>query len=466
MLRVFKQYYPIRNIFFFLGEFIFIFGASALASRLLLGANLIHPEDPWLFSKILLVTVVCQMCLYYNDLYDLRITDTFKELGIRLVQALGIAAIILAFVYIAFPQTIIGHGIFMVSTLIVIVLIVCWRYIYSLVLSHNLFDQKIILLGSGELARKIREEVQEKRDCGYTVSVVVPECSEEVDLTDTRGTAMICKKNYEGLCEMARALEIRKIVVGFRERRSNFPLKELLRCRLEGVEVIEGATFYEMLSGKLVVQQLNPSWLIFSEGFQKTRMRRFLKRGTDLVLAVILLILLSPLILLIAVAIKLDSRGPVIFSQERVGERNRIYRMHKFRSMVEDAEKLSGPVWAEEDDLRITRVGRIIRRLRLNEIPQLWNVLKGEMSFVGPRPERAFFVEQLADQVPYYRERSFVKPGITGWAQVCYGYGASVEDAIEKLNYDLFYIKNMSTLMDLMIVMRTIKIVLFGHGVR
>jgi exopolysaccharide biosynthesis polyprenyl glycosylphosphotransferase len=221
-----------------------------------------------------------------------------------------------------------------------------------------------------------------------------------------------------------------------------------------------------MLTGKIMVEFINPSWLIFSSGFQKSPMRRFVKRLTDIAFSVVLLLLLLPLLLLTAVMIRLDSPGPVIFSQERVGERRRIYRMHKFRSMIQNAEKLSGPVWALENDPRITRVGRIMRRLRIDELPQLWNVLKGKMSIVGPRPERDVFVQELEKTVPYYRERFSVKPGITGWAQVNYGYGASVADAIEKLNYDLFYIKNMSTMMDLLIVLRTIRILLFGRGVR
>jgi exopolysaccharide biosynthesis polyprenyl glycosylphosphotransferase len=221
-----------------------------------------------------------------------------------------------------------------------------------------------------------------------------------------------------------------------------------------------------MLTGKLLVKYINPSWLVFSSGFEKSGLRRFSKRLSDLVVSTILIIFTLPLFLLTAVLIKLDSPGPVIFSQTRVGEWRRIYRVYKFRSMVRDAEKLTGPVWAQENDPRITRVGRIMRRLRIDELPQLWNVLKGDMSFVGPRPEREVFVKELEKIVPYYRERFTVKPGITGWAQVKYGYGASVEDAIEKLNYDLFYIKNMSFGLDILVLILTIKIVLFGHGVR
>jgi sugar transferase (PEP-CTERM system associated) len=254
--------------------------------------------------------------------------------------------------------------------------------------------------------------------------------------------------------------------VSFREKRSLFPTQELLRCRVEGIDVMEGNSFYEMLTGKLIVELINPSWLIFSRGFEKSKVRRVFKRAVDLLLVLLFGLLLGPFLIFMAILIKLESAGSVFFTQDRVGERGRNYMVFKFRSMVQDAEKTSGPVWAQENDPRVTRVGRIMRRLRIDELPQLWNVFKGEMSFVGPRPEREVFVQQLEKVVPYYRERFTVKPGITGWAQVNYGYGASVADAIEKLNYDLFYIKNMSFMMDLLVLLRTVKIVLFGHGVR
>jgi sugar transferase (PEP-CTERM system associated) len=261
-------------------------------------------------------------------------------------------------------------------------------------------------------------------------------------------------------------LDINKIVVALSEKRGKLPTKELLKCRVKGIDIIEGTTFYERMTGKIIVDQINPSMLIFSEGFRKSHVRRFIKLIVDLSLSFVLLILLSPLFILTVVLIKIDSEGPVIFSQERVGKNRKTYLIYKFRSMIADAEKQCGPVWATDDDDRITRIGKIIRKLRVDEIPQLFNVLKGDMSFVGPRPEREFFVDNLESIIPYYQERFNVKPGITGWAQVCYGYGASVEDAIEKLNYDLFYIKNMSIFMDLLIIIRTIKIVLFGKGAR
>jgi len=288
--------------------------------------------------------------------------------------------------------------------------------------------------------------------------------SHDGNLSSYQGVPVIYKEKYEGLCQTAGEMGIKKIVISLKEKRGAFPTRELLNCRTDGIEILEGNSFYEMLTGKFIVSQINPAWLIFSNGFKKSFARRFFKRVADLILSLVMLLLLLPVFFITAVLVKLDSKGTVFFSQERVGENNKNYLVHKFRSMTADAEKISGPVWAKDDDTRITRVGRYIRKLRIDEIPQLLNVIKGQMSFVGPRPEREHFVKKLEEIIPYYSQRFCVKPGITGWAQVRYGYGASVDDAVEKLNYDLFYIKNMSIFMDLIIVLRTIKIVLFGKG--
>jgi sugar transferase (PEP-CTERM system associated) len=467
MLTVFKKYYPMRNILFVIGEGLFIFGAVFLVSLIMLGVETCL-YDHYLLLKILLITSVCQACLYYNDLYDFRISVNYKETGLRLIQALGFSAIFLAIVYLIVPQAIIGTGIFLASIIFVILLIVSWRFCYTLVIEHGLFDKRIILLGSADLISKIKHEISERKDCGYNIVAEVPDAkrNHSPDNDCQNNTENIIGQKYEGLAGLAGAYNIDKIIVGIEEKRNNFPAKELLKCRVNGIEVIDGNSFYEMLTGKLVVKAINPSWLIFSEGFHKSRTRRFLKRSVDLFLSFFGLVLFVPLIGLISLFIKIDSKGPVIFSQERIGQNRKIFRIHKFRSMVEDAEKISGPVWTQDQDNRITRVGKVIRKLRLDELPQLWNVLKGDMSFVGPRPEREYFVKKLEELIPYYTERHTVKPGITGWAQISYRYGASVDDAIEKLNYDLFYIKNMSFFMDLMIVLRTIKIVLFRKGSR
>lgn len=466
MLRLFRQYYPIRNLFFILGEGAVIFSAILVAYDMFKVCHLCDPDNA-IFLKALLITLIFQVFLYYNDLYDLQVTDTFIELAIRLFQSLGAAAIFFGLIALIFPQILVGEWIFLLGLILVLLLIVSWRFGYASILNLGIFNQKIALLGSGELAGKILKEIRRKKDCGYAVSMLVQDCQPNADFEQYKSGCDICKKDYDGLCETAAELKVKKVVVALGERRGTFPAAELLKCRMEGIQVLDGNSFYEMLSGKLMVRHTNPGWLIYSEGFNRSWMQHFLKRLADLLIASLMLVLCLPLMLLVALLIKIDDpSGPVIFSQDRVGQRKKPYRVHKFRSMVNRAEEKTGPVWAAADDMRVTRVGKVIRKLRIDEIPQLWNVLKGEMSFVGPRPEREFFVKQLEKVIPYYAKRFTVKPGVTGWAQVSYGYGASVEDAIEKLNYDLFYIKNMSIFMDLMIVLKTIKIVVFQRGAR
>jgi len=466
MLRILKQYYPIRNALFVIGEALVIYTSVLLACLIILGAESFSLHAG-ITLKTLLITSICQICLYYNDLYDLKVTDSFIELGIRLFQALGASAIILAVIYFVFPGLIVEKGVFIVSICIVILLVVSWRFGYQIILNFGLFNTKIIILGDSVLARNIVNEVSQTKDCGYTIEAVIQENQNNSNkIKSYAGKTIVLNKGYDSLCELARKFRVEKIVVAMEEQRGRFPTRELLNCRTDGIEILPGASFYEMLSGKLLVEHILPGWLIYSEGFGKSRTHRFSKRAVDLLISSTMILLLLPLLAVIAVLIKIDSKGPVFYDQERVGEDRKPYQMYKFRSMVSDAEKQSGPVWAENDDTRITRIGRFIRMWRIDEIPQIWNVLNGEMSFVGPRPERDFFVKQLDDIIPFYGERFNVKPGITGWAQISYGYGASIKDAIEKLNYDLFYIKNMSLFMDLVIVFRTIKIVIFSRGAR
>jgi len=320
-----------------------------------------------------------------------------------------------------------------------------------------------MILGHGRLSKVIIDEIADRPDSGYQVSGVISLNSTPFSAS-FQNVPLFSKS--EALSELAESLHTKKIIVAMDERRGQFPTEELLRCKMKGIKIIEGATLYEELAGKIFVEKLNPSWFIFSEGFHKSRVSRIVKRSTGLMVASIGLLLTLPLIGLIALAIKLDSKGPVVFKQDRSGMDGRVFKLCKFRSMIDNAEAASGPCWATDKDCRITRVGKILRKYRLDEIPQMWNVLKGDMSFVGPRPERPEFVKELAKMIPYYSERHTVKPGITGWAQVSYRYGASVEDSLEKLKYDLFYIKNMSLVMDLIIMFKTAKIVLLKSGAR
>jgi len=244
-------------------------------------------------------------------------------------------------------------------------------------------------------------------------------------------------------------------------------VRELLNCKLAGgVDVIDSVSFYEQATGKLLIENIQPSWFLYASGFRVTTFMRFYKRVLDLLTSFVGMLLFAPLFPLIALIVKLDSPGPVFFKQIRVGERTREFWVYKFRTMRQDAEAATGAVWATVDDPRITRVGNFLRKSRLDEVPQLFNVFNGDMSIVGPRPERPEFVERLSENIPYYAKRHFMKPGVTGWAQVCYPYGASDKDALEKLRYDLYYIKNYSVMLDLIIILETIKVVLFGRGGR
>jgi sugar transferase (PEP-CTERM system associated) len=272
--------------------------------------------------------------------------------------------------------------------------------------------------------------------------------------------------NFSLIHKLANEGKVDRIIVAMEERRGRFPTEELLKCRMEGISIEEGIAFYEHLTGKLLIERAYPSFLIFSNGFIKSTYHRVVKTVMDFMLSFLGLIISLPIMALVALAIKLDSRGPVFYQQERVGKNGKTFMLLKFRSMREDAERETGPVWAQERDLRVTRIGRIIRTLRLDEIPQMINVLRGEMSFVGPRPERPHFVGELKNEIPFYEKRHAAKPGITGWAQIKYPYGASTNDALEKLKYDLYYIKNMSLFLDLLILFRTVKIALFGNGAR
>jgi len=449
---------------FFIGEGLLIYASALLSSVILLGMDWLTWEA-LISRKAFFITTVFQIWLYYFDLYDYTEIYSFLSWGRRLLQALACAAIVIAVVYYVFPEVIVSRDVFAVCVLVALVLIAAWRFAYNLVLTQGWFNQNIMILGSGKLAAAILREILARKDCGYNATLVVqhPDDQEKLNCFNPH-TA--CIANFEGIRRLAGERLIKKIVVAITEQRGSFPTTELLNCRLDGIEILQGQSFYEMLAGRLYVEQLNPGWLVFSEGFDRSLLQTVLKRAADIVFSILLLILLLPLLLLTALLIRLDSDGPVFFTQERVGEKRKIFRIYKFRSMTSDAEAKSGPVWAQSDDDRVTRIGRFIRPSRIDELPQLWNVLKGEMSIVGPRPEREFFVKQLTELIPYYIERFTVKPGITGWAQVNYPYGASVEDAVAKLNSDLFYIKNTSLIMDLMILMRTAKIVLSGKGGR
>jgi len=441
-MQLFNRYVSPRGLTVFGLEILLISGSVSIAARAH-GADANVVADLW---KIALVTGLCQVCFYYNDLYDLTVVHSTRELLIRLLQAAGAASIIIACLYLVMPSLAIGNGIFVSSLVIFLAAIITWRLIFLRFTSSSQLDERILMVGTGPTARTIARQIQGQHDFGYRVVGFVDE-------------------NTDNLLQLVHDRAVDRIVVAVSDRRGRLPLGELLEAKLSGIEVEDATTIYERLTGKILIDDLKPSWMIFSNGFVVSRATRVLKRAIDLVLAAIVLTLGAPLMLLTAIAVRLDSAGPILYSQERVGENGRLFTVYKFRSMRADAET-GTPIWAQTGDTRITRVGRFIRATRLDELPQLWNILKGAMSFVGPRPERPFFVDQLKQEIPYYQQRHAVKPGLTGWAQVKYQYGSSVEDAMEKLRYDLYYIKHLSIALDLSILFDTVKVILFGKGAK
>ncbi len=454
-----------RKIIFVTGEGILIFAAIYLAFAMFSGqtggpANILALNWP----NILLITLIIQFSLYFRDLYAFKLKENPIDLASRLLEAIGISLILLATVCFFRPDLILGKRLLFVCLVMVLLVFVSWRLLYVLGTRREILAERAIILGGGNLAGDIWDEMKSGWGGGCNLrGVVLPEDGKMAP--DRFGNTSVFR-GFDTICSLAEAERIGSIIVALDEKRNIFPYRELLDCKLRGINVIDGESFYEKLSGKILVEKINPSWLIFSDGFARSALSKAAKRAMDLIASTILLILSSPFFLLTAAAVKLDSRGPVFFSQERVGGYGSLFKLHKFRSMCDNAEKESGPVWAGENDPRITRVGRIIRKMRLDELPQLWNVFNGEMTFVGPRPERQHFVRELKKKIPYYNERFSVKPGVTGWAQIKYRYGSTENDALEKLKYDLYYIKNMSVVMDLVIIFRTVKTVLLARGSR
>ncbi len=465
---------------FLLGETILILAATILALYTRVGQ--MEELFTWRYSwhRILLVPLVLEITFYYSDLHNFRIARPFVWTVARVAQAAALGTIALAVIYYLVPRMFLGRGVLGLVFLYCFLLVVIWRALYSWALKQRLFSTRLLVLGSGNLADSIFEELVSRSDNIYNVVCIVttdqtggrraddPPPDTEVDLSSAWARLLRCdlSSESEDLPGLTRYYNVSMVVVAMDEKRGRMPLEALLRCRMQGNPVISGEAFYEAVSGRILADRIRPSWLIFSSGFSTGTLIRLSKRTFDLFFSSLGLILALPLTILTALAVRLEGKGPVIYRQERVGQYGKAFTIYKFRSMRTGAEDETGPVWSSENDERVTRVGRFIRKTRLDEIPQMWNVLLGHMSFVGPRPERPHFVAQLEKRLPYYQERHNVKPGITGWAQICYPYGASEGAALEKLNYDLYYIKHASLSMDIMIVLQTLKLLLFGGGGR
>jgi sugar transferase (PEP-CTERM system associated) len=438
--------------------------AVVFAAWLRLGAaawDLMANENGW--WKSALVAAVCQLCLYYSDLYDLRIVADRRELFVRALQSLGAASLILAVLYYLFPDLILGRGVFFYSAAFVVVIIVGWRVAFEWLAKRARPAQRLLIVGTGVAAVGLAMELHERRqELGVEIVGFVDPDESQVGKSLVNPGVI---GTIDDIPAIVRGQDVDRVVVSLADARGKLPMAKLLDMKLAGVQFDHLATVYEEYTGKIAVENLRPSWLIFSEGFRKTRLLVAMKRAADMFVAVVGLLLGSPLMLVAAAMVKLSSPGPVLYHQVRVGQHGLNFRVHKFRSMRRDAEAATGAVWAKVgNDPRVTRAGRILRRTRLDELPQLWNVLVGDMSMVGPRPERPEFVKDLTTQIPFYGQRHVVKPGLTGWAQVRYAYGASVEDSMEKLQYDLFYIKNLSLALDVYIVIETVKTVLMRRG--
>ncbi|HEU4869675.1 MAG TPA: TIGR03013 family XrtA/PEP-CTERM system glycosyltransferase [Pyrinomonadaceae bacterium] len=452
-----------RTLLLILAEAFLVYGAIIFAVYLRVGVadapvELIEKDG---YLKAGVAAFFCLAAFYFFDLYDFLVMHDRKELVLRLVQALGLAWIALAISFYTFPSLKMGRGISLIALPLALALMVSWRVSIHWFLGHPDFGERILIVGSGNLAVELAREVLNRPDAGYRIVGFVGTDAELLgkSLINPRVIGMT-----EQLDEIVKRDGIDRIVVAMGERRGQFPTNKLLQLSLAGqVNIEEGASFYERLTGRVSLNMIRPSWLIFSGRGRQAKLAEFSRAFVHWMVALIGAILSLPLVLITAILIKLESRGPVFYKQERVGKSGRTFVLMKFRSMRVDAEQ-DGPVWASKGDARTTRVGRIIRKVRVDEIPQFWNILKGEMSFVGPRPERPHFVSQLAEEIPFYEQRHLIAPGLTGWAQIKYPYGSSIEDARQKLQYDLFYIKNQSLFLDAIVLFETIKIILFGRG--
>jgi len=455
-MQLFNRHVSTRSLTVFTGELVLIFGSVALAAAVQSTPDL--ASNLW---KILLVTLVCQLCLYYNDFYDLTLVHSNREVVVRLLQAAGAASIVLALLYFLQPALMIGNGIFVSALFVFLVAILGWRLVFNQISGSMKLQERVLFVGTGDTARKVARQILDQHEFAYRVIGFIDDDASRI------GERIVNPAIVGTPADIDRLIAehgIDRIVVGMSDRRGKLPVEELLRAKMAGVRVEDATTTYERVTGKILIDDLRPSWLIFSDGFRVSRVTRLMKRTIDLGLSVILAILSLPLMVVTALLVLIEDGRPIFYRQERVGENGRTFTLAKFRSMRKDAEKGGKPIWAKDGDDRITRIGRFIRKTRLDELPQLWNVVRGDMSFVGPRPERPFFVDQLTKEIPFYQQRHTVKPGLTGWAQVKYRYGSSLDDAMEKLRYDLYYIKNLSVIFDLTIVFDTVKVVLFRKG--
>ena len=410
------------------------------------------------------ITISVVISFYYADLYEIDQALSQRELSLRFANGFGIAGLLVAL--LSYPISQPGlKKIYLVNILLMGIGLFAWRVFFSKIIKLRRIRGTIAILGTQKVGKLVAEELLRRQHLGLKVSYFIgPQKGEMTLAYGNPRRVTIPVVSPESTLSLVRQEGVSRILIAGPERGQGFPAQDLVTLRLNGVPVEDCHTFYERLMSKISIADLRPSWILLSNGFRRTALTTFAKRALDIAVSILGLLIAAPVAAITAAAIKLDSRGPVLYLQDRVGQNESIFTLYKFRSMHCDAESATGPQWAAKNDPRVTRVGRVIRKLRVDEIPQLINVLKGEMSLVGPRPERPFFVSGLKVRVSYYQLRFSVKPGITGWAQISASYADSEEDSIEKLQYDLYYVKHMSPLFDLQILFETVKVIVLGKG--
>jgi len=446
-----------------------LMGVDALAFVLILllssllrsgGTLLTEVRDGWFWAKVSLVAVVCEMSLYFNDLYDFRVVRRRADLLVHMMQALGAACVILSIVYFLAPDSSLGRGIAVTAAPLSLAFLLGWRLSAN---ASNLLargDERVLMVGTGDAGVALVRHILGHPEYNMRVMGFLDEKGMDIGKSLVNPTIIGATADLESIVEKEK---IDRVILSLKERRGGTPVRELLHLKFAGVGVEDVHSCFERLSGRIALEHLSPSWLILSDGFKKSPWLLASKRAVDIIVSTILLILAAPVMPLVAFAIYLESGLPIFFRQTRVGHKGHEFELIKFRSMVQDAEK-NGPQWATRKDSRITRVGNFIRKTRLDELPQLFNVFRGEMSLVGPRPERPVFCKMLDEKIPYFNLRHSVRPGLTGWAQVRFRYSSNMDDSKGKLELDLFYLKNLSLLVDFAILFETVKVVLLRRG--
>jgi sugar transferase (PEP-CTERM system associated) len=455
MIKLLNVYYPTRTVVLILCEAFIVCGSFVLASAIVLGEQTVNVlgHDHGIV-KIAILTVCTILCAYYFDLYEPRHISARWEIYFRLLLVMGCLAFALSAIVYVFPQAAIARFVFLLGLILVVLGLIAWRSAFEWISGHAVFQERVYVLGEGERASAIIETIREHREAGMVVVGWDAPAADKAQRKKTFATAVE---------QMASETSIDRIVVALDDRRGELPVDGLLAMRFRGVTIEEVGSVLERLTGKLQLDGLRPSDLLFCEGFRMKPSQQFLLRIASTLVAAIGLILFLPLFPFVVLLVRLSSPGPVFFRQERVGLNGKIFHVYKFRTMVVDAEA-AGAQWAQKNDPRVTPVGQFMRKTRLDEVPQLWNVLRGDMSFVGPRPERPEFVSWLAQELPFYEVRNMIRPGLTGWAQIRYGYGATLEQSREKLAYDLYYVKHQTLGLDLLIMFETIKTILRRRG--